>query len=104
MLSAVLLAYFLKKRRKEVKKPRKYWTKPWLLRRINHGAGYTLLKELASEEPTDFKNWIRMDPKTFNLLLSKVKPRIKRQDTHLRESIPAAQRLALTLRYLASGT
>ena len=36
-------------------------------------------------------------------LLDKVSPIISKQNTHLRESISAAERLSLTLRHLATG-
>ena len=44
-----------------------------------------------------------MDEAAFEELLQKVAPLIQKEDTILRESISAAERLALTLRYLASG-
>ena len=40
----------------------------------------------------------------FEDLLRKVTPHIQKQDTHLRQSIPAAERLSVTLRHLATGT
>ena len=36
------------------------------------------------------------------MLLEKVRPLIERQDTQLREAISAAERLAVTLRFLAT--
>lgn len=39
----------------------------------------------------------------FELLLSKISPMISKQDTDFREAIPAKYRLAITLRFLASG-
>ena len=44
-----------------------------------------------------------MSPDRFEHLLSLVDPSIKKSDTNFRKSIPAAEHLALTLRYLASG-
>ena len=44
-----------------------------------------------------------MSPDRFEHLLSLVGPSIQKSDTNFRKSIPAAERLALTLRYLASG-
>ncbi|KYN50462.1 Putative nuclease HARBI1 [Trachymyrmex cornetzi] len=44
-----------------------------------------------------------MDTATFEKLLNKVTPLIIKQDTHLRKSIPPAERLSLTLRHLATG-
>lgn len=46
---------------------------------------------------------LRMDTNTFELLLEKVTPLIKKQDTHLRKSIPPSERLSITLRHLATG-
>ena len=44
-----------------------------------------------------------MSPESFDYLLSKVGPLITKHSTRLRQPIPPAERLALTLRYLASG-
>ncbi|KAF2886843.1 hypothetical protein ILUMI_19332 [Ignelater luminosus] len=41
--------------------------------------------------------------KTFNDLLNRIQERIKKQDTLLRESVSAKDRLIITLRYLATG-
>lgn len=46
---------------------------------------------------------MRMDNNTFAYVLSKVTPFIKRQDTHLRNSISVEDRLMVTLRFLATG-
>ncbi len=58
------------------------------------------MSELSSDGLTNF---LRMDSNTFNLLLSKVASLITERDTHLRKAIPPEQRLAVTLRYLATG-
>lgn len=39
----------------------------------------------------------------FEYLLTLISPIISKQDTHLRDSIPAKIRLAITLRFLATG-
>ncbi|KAF2889589.1 hypothetical protein ILUMI_16584 [Ignelater luminosus] len=44
-----------------------------------------------------------MNAETFNDLLNRIQERIKKQDTLLRESISAKDRLIITLRYLAPG-
>lgn len=59
--------------------------------------------ELIQEPSGEFENFQRMSLDDFNLLLSKVEPLISKQDTHLREAIPAKIRLAITLRFLATG-
>ena len=44
-----------------------------------------------------------MSPESFNVLLRHVEPYISKENTRFRESVPASTRLAVTLRYLASG-
>lgn len=44
-----------------------------------------------------------MGQNTFNSLVSLVEPSLRRQDTVMREAIPVGERLAITLRYLATG-
>ena len=44
-----------------------------------------------------------MDSSRFDEILEKVKPHIERQDTQLRSSISADERLCVTLRFLAPG-
>ncbi|XP_037515171.1 uncharacterized protein LOC119391564 [Rhipicephalus sanguineus] len=44
-----------------------------------------------------------MSPQQFDFLESLVRPLIQVQETPLRESLSSAERLAITLRYLASG-
>ena len=73
-------------------------TRSWLLRRKQKSAYNTLLKELHTEDPpNEFRNYFRMDKTTFKMLLEKV-----RQDTKLQEAISAAERLAVTLRFLTT--
>jgi hypothetical protein len=43
-----------------------------------------------------------MDKATFKMLLEKVRPLVERQDTKLQETISGAERLAVTLRFLAT--
>lgn len=50
-----------------------------------------------------FQNYFRMSRSTFDLLLSKVAPKLEKRDTNFRLSIPAEEKLMATLRYLASG-
>ena len=45
----------------------------------------------------------RMSPNRFDHILSLVEPLSQKENTRFREAISAAERLSLTLRYLASG-
>jgi hypothetical protein len=68
-------------------------TKSWLLRRKQRSAYNTLLKELHTEDPNEFRNYFRMDKTTLKMLLQKVRPLIKRKNTKLREAISAAYKI-----------
>ncbi|KAK8763957.1 hypothetical protein V5799_033434, partial [Amblyomma americanum] len=85
------------------KKPRTSWVSPWLQRRKQQGAYENLMRELALEDSENYRRWIRMDTATFEELLGEVRPHITKKDTPFREAIQAGERLAITLRYLATG-
>ena len=99
MMSAV---WFLMIRRHR-KTERTLWTRNWLLRREDLGAYHTLLQELKQEDRNSFLNFLRMSPGIFASLLTKVSPKIKRKITSFRKPISPGMRLAITLRFLATG-
>ena len=101
-LAITMIAFQRSKQKKSARK-RKCWTKEWLLKRHLYGVGCTLFKELAMQEPSDFRNWMRLDEASFYDILDRVKPYIQRKNTNMRESISPEQRLAVTLRYMATG-
>lgn len=59
------------------------------------------LVELLTEVTGEY--FVQMSSSDFEYLLQKISPIIKKQDTHWRDSIPAKIRLAVTLRFLATG-
>lgn len=93
---------YMEERDKRENKRRREWVRP-LLRRKSKNVFNNLLKEMCLEDSHAFQEFHRMSRENFTELLRLVSPRIKRQDTKLRESISPAQRLSLTLRYLATG-
>ena len=92
-----------RRRRRRNRRPRQFWVRPWILRRNDLGFYDRLMQELENESPTDFKNMIRMDPPMFRELLARLTPRISKQDTNYRPAIKPGVRLAVTLKYLATG-
>ena len=46
---------------------------------------------------------MRMDTESFGEILAAVAPHIERQDTNFRRAIHAEERLAMTIRFLATG-
>lgn len=91
-------------RKERIKGPKKrIWVKEWIARRPTLGAYAMLLDELRSEDPNKFKNFLRMSETDFNFLLQLISDKILKSDTNMRESIKPRERLALTLRFLATG-
>ena len=89
--------------RRRTRRQRTQWVRQWLLRRPMYGQYEKLIRELTTEDQTSFKNFLRVDPDIFMELLHRVGPRIEKQDTFLRKALPPGLKLAVTLRYLATG-
>jgi hypothetical protein len=100
LLAITLIGYSVIKSRK-IK--RSIWTKKWLQRRYHASMSNTLLRELRYESQYDYQRYLRLDPATFDTLLVLIQEKIERRDTNMRCSISASDRLALTLRYMATG-
>ncbi|XP_069801016.1 putative nuclease HARBI1 [Dendropsophus ebraccatus] len=83
------------------KRPR-FWSKKWLQQREEF-SHMPLLCELKERNPDDYRNYLRMSSDTFSKLLDRVRPLIEKHDTVMRPAIPAEQRLAATLRFMATG-
>lgn len=91
--------------RRQRRKQRTWWVRPWLTqqRRVLFGDYSQLMQELRLEDEGSFYNYLRMEPAMFDELLQRVGPRITKQDTHWRQSLEPGLKLALTLRFLATG-
>ena len=72
-----------------------------LLKRKEQGAYPNLVRELR--DTSEFRKLFRMDQETFEALLGKVGPSITHVETNMRESILPGERLAVILRFLATG-
>ena len=100
---ALLAIILLIRRRRRRRIARRMWVKSWIERRNELGAYQNLVQELASEDKPMYQRYFLLNEDLFKSLLAKVRPMIQRKDTHMRKSISAAERLAVTLRYLATG-
>ncbi|XP_037822868.1 uncharacterized protein LOC119611377 isoform X2 [Lucilia sericata] len=105
----ILISLIKKKKEKKnlknkIVKKRSLWSREWLKKR-NSGKDLSnmVLKELQLEDPPSFENFCRLPKHLFNKLLEIVGPTITKQDTILRQAIPASTRLLITLRYLSTG-
>lgn len=62
-----------------------------------------MLRDLQMEDQSLFQNFSRMSVADFEKLLVLVEPIISKEDTNYRKCISSRERLALTLRFLATG-
>jgi len=87
-------------RRRQAKK---FWVRQWLLRRPLYGQYEKLMAEMKADDPASFRNFLRMEPQIFLEILERVEPRIQKLDTNWRKALEPCVKLAITLRYLATG-
>ena len=102
----VLLAKYQKElnEKKAPKKPKRWWTKEWLQHEERMKWSHiNLLDFIKMHNEVDYRNYFRMSDTCFQDLLQMVTQHIKKEDTKLRQSISAKKRLAVTLRFLATG-
>lgn len=97
----ILLTWPKKKRKR---KKRYVWIKPWLPRRHIFVAYENLRNDLAWED-VNFINFPRINFEIFKDLKRRVGPRSGKKKTYpfLRKTLELALKLAITLRYLATG-
>ncbi|KAJ8938755.1 hypothetical protein NQ314_011352 [Rhamnusium bicolor] len=83
-----------------VKKSRRWWRTDLHKERT----GTNLLLDLKSQEISgQYNSFVRMSSTDFENLIQLTGPRIAKRDTYLRKAISVQDRLAVTLRFLASG-
>nr|CAI5857662.1 unnamed protein product [Callosobruchus analis] len=66
------------------------------------GAYNQLMAELRSGDPDFYKNFLRMSATDFDRLLELISTKLRKKDTRMRRPITPGERLAVTLRYLAT--
>ncbi|KAK9719473.1 hypothetical protein QE152_g22649 [Popillia japonica] len=79
----------------ELLKKKRCWVRKWL--------SSTLLRELATEDLSEYRNYMRMSKDQFDILLDQISPRITKNDTIMRTAIPNRIKLEITLSYFATG-
>ena len=75
----------------------------FLVVRERYGHYDNLMVDLLENDCYGYKNFTRLSTELFYELVERVRPRIEKQLTFFRVSLPAGLKIALTLRYLASG-
>ena len=88
---------------KKPRRKRRVWSWPYLQRRTQHGHYDNLMSELYTESPELYRNFTRMDRDMFNEIVQAVTPIIEKKHTYWRKPIDPSTRVAITLRFLATG-
>jgi len=97
--SYIYIHYALKKKRKE----RPWWQKQLYISRDVY-SGSSLLADLNFQQVSGLcKNFTSMSPSEFEFLINLIREKISKKDTAFRKDSSFQERLALTLRFLASG-
>ena len=79
-------------------------TRKWIKRREEKGYFNNIVEELRVEDTASYREMMRMDYETFQDILTAITPTIsKKQVQGGHKIISPAERLTLTLRYLATG-
>ena len=65
----VIAQILVDRQRRRRPRPRRYWVKPWLSRRLDYGHYDRLMRELEAEDVGSFRNFVRMDPAMFREVL-----------------------------------
>jgi len=94
-----------RRRKRGPRKRRQWWVRPWGSgdRRLLFGHFDNLMAELRVEDPYSYFNFLRMSAQMFEELLTRLTPRIQKQDTNWRKAHSPGLKLAITLRYMATG-
>lgn len=87
----------------QLRKRRRTWVRRIFQRREELGQYHRLVQEMAISDRESYFEYFRMTPSAMESLLQLVAPLIERAVTYWRKPIEPAQRLCLTLRYLATG-
>ena len=95
----LLAAVLLKKKQSK----RRVWVRRLWEARERQGHYSKLITEMRLQDHTMHFNYFRMLPSVFDDLLNLVGPSLTKQRSRFREPLPPAMRLAVALRYLATG-
>ncbi|CAI6375695.1 unnamed protein product [Macrosiphum euphorbiae] len=101
--AAYIVMHLLTKKKQSSIKKRRWWTTQIFRSRQLYN-GTSMIRDLNFHTDSgQFENFARMSQEDFEHLVSLLTPIIAKQTTHFREPIPVNERLAVTLRFLATG-
>ncbi|XP_067000348.1 uncharacterized protein [Anabrus simplex] len=98
----LLFAVALLANEEEEKRERKVWVHNIYEKRETYGEFHHLFPDLLKDR-SKFFHYFRMSQEKFYELLNLVKPCVERENTTFRRAVPCEERLAVCLRFLATG-
>ncbi|KAK3933234.1 Protein ALP1-like [Frankliniella fusca] len=81
--------------------PSKFWVRPFLKLHDKMGPWCSTIPIMKEQDPDMFYSMFRMTPDAFDELLALVETHLIKKS--MRKAVPPGERLAITLRYLATG-
>ena len=93
-----------RRRRRRQRQVRVIWVREWISRRPQLGLYDRLMVELRNEDPSAFKNFMRMPPEMYDELVQRLTPALTKETTNWRPPLDPGLKVAITLRHLASGS
>ena len=76
---------------------------PWILLDKDKGCSSNLLADLIRTDIPAYQNFVRIPPAFFYLVEERIHHRIKKSVTNSRKALEVGLKVAITLRYLATG-
>ncbi len=103
----IALLAFIRDHRGQIhrRRRRKCWTVTWLTleQRLTQGMYHQLMHELERNDIPGFVRLMRIEPAMFREIERRLYNVLLKEDTIMRSSISPGERIAVTLRYLATG-
>lgn len=93
----ILAALTYNRLKKRNKKRRRMWEHPLVTQRSSKGAFNTTFQEIRRDE-VKFFNFLRMSQNSFSELFEILRENLTKQNTTMRNSLSAEEKLVITLR------